>query len=134
MKHPRNNEKIEFARKLRREMTKEERHLWYDFLSDYPVRFRRQEIIKSFIVDFYCDKAKLAVELDGSQHYEEKVKLYDEERTKRLSEFGILIIRFSNSDVLKNFEGVCVKIDEAVKSRAIHPSAAIGGSSPQGEP
>ena len=115
-------------------MTKEERHLWYDFLSDYPVRFRRQEIIKSFIVDFYCDKAKLAVELDGSQHYEEKVKLYDEERTKRLSEFGILIIRFSNSDVLKNFEGVCVKIDEAVKSRAIHPSAAIGGSSPQGEP
>ena len=88
MKHPRNNEKIEFARKLRREMTKEERHLWYDFLSDYPVRFRRQEIIKSFIVDFYCDKAKLAVELDGSQHYEEKVKLYDEERTKRLSEFG----------------------------------------------
>ena len=134
MDHPRNKEKIEFARKLRREMTKEERHLWYDYLCKYPIRFRRQEIIESYIVDFYCQKAKLAVELDGSQHYEEKGKTYDEERTKRLSEFGIEVIRFSNTDVLRNFEGVCIKIDEAVKRKAAHPSAAGGGSSPQGEP
>ncbi|MDO4816622.1 MAG: endonuclease domain-containing protein [Bacillota bacterium] len=133
MKHPRNNKKIDFARKLRKEMTKEERHLWYDFLKDYPVRFRRQEIIDSFIVDFYCDKARLAVELDGSQHYEEEKEIYDEERTKRLSELGINVIRFSNSDVLRNFEGVCERIGETVE-KAIHPSAAHGGSSPQGEP
>ncbi len=134
MDHPRNEENIEYARKLRREMTKEERHLWYDFLCKYPIRFRRQEIIENYIVDFYCHKAKLAVELDGSQHYKDKEKIYDEERTKRLSEFGIEVIRFSNSDVLKNFEGVCMRIDEAVRFKVNHPSVACGDSSPQGEP
>ena len=60
------------ARKLRKDMTREERHLWYDFLREYPIRFLRQKVIGSYVVDFYCAAAKLVVELDGSQHYEEK--------------------------------------------------------------
>ena len=134
MEHPRNKQLLGFARKLRKDMTKEERHLWYDFLSSYPVRFRRQEIIDSFIVDFYCSKARLAVELDGSQHYEDKAIKYDEERTKKLKSLGVDVIRFSNSDILQRFEGVCIRIDEAVKFRINHPSVSFADSSPQGEP
>ena len=82
--HPRNDDLLQNARNLRKNMTKEERHLWLDFLKRYPVRFRRQEIIGNFIVDFYCSSAALAVELDGSQHYEDREKAYDEERTRYL--------------------------------------------------
>ena len=121
MEHERNSNLIGFARKLRKDMTKEERHLWYDFLSKYPIRFRRQEIVENYILDFYCDKAKLAVELDGSQHYEnEAERLHDASRTCRLRELGIDVIRFMNTDIHRSFEGVCIRIDEAVKFRIDH--------------
>lgn len=104
------------ARELRKNMTRQERHLWYDFLRSYPVRFYRQRVVDNFIVDFYCSRARLAVELDGSQHYTPDIEQYDAERTVRLSEFGLRLLRFSNYDVDKNFEGVCATIDRAVRN------------------
>ena len=98
-------------------MTPQEKHLWYDFLRSYPVRFQRQKTIKSFIADFYCHKAKLIVEIDGSQHFSEQGMAYDNERTNILKEFDLEVIRFSNYDVNTNFEGVCVEIDRVVKRR-----------------
>ena len=105
------------ARKLRREMTKEERHLWYDFLKSYPVQFKRQQIIGNYIVDFYCFKAKLIVELDGSQHCEPEKIAYDRKRTEFLEEQGFLVLRYSNLDVARNFSGVCENIGRAVCDR-----------------
>ena len=105
------------ARLLRRNMTKEERHLWYDFLCEYPINFRRQKPILVYVVDFYCAKAKLAVELDGSQHMESAGQRYDMERTKALKELGIEVIRFPNNAIWNNFSGVCIAIDVAVKRR-----------------
>ena len=102
---------------LRRNMTKEERHLWYDFLKNYPVQFNRQKVIGSFIVDFYCHQAKLIVELDRSQHYEDDQIMLDEERTICLQRLGLEIMRIPNNEVWDNFEGVCEGIDIAVKNR-----------------
>lgn len=105
------------AQKLRREMTREERHLWYDFLKTYPVQFKRQQVIGHYIVDFYCFKAKLIVELDGSQHCEPEKIAYDRERTAFLEEKGFLVLRYSNLDVMRNFTGVCENIRQAVCDR-----------------
>ena len=91
-------------------MTKEERHLWYDFLKDYPVKFYKQKIVGNYILDFYCEKAKLAIELDGSQHYEEQGQEYDRTRTEYLQHLGIRVLRFSNADIKQNFRGVCEAI------------------------
>ena len=98
-------------------MNKEERKLWYEFLRTYPVRFRRQEIIENYIADFYCSKAALVVELDGSQHYEQSSRMYDETRTAFFAQEGIRVIRFSNLDVLRNFAGVCETIDREMHER-----------------
>ena len=103
-----------FARDLRKNMTKEEKHLWYDFLKDYPIRFLRQKVINNYIVDFYCHKARLIIELDGSQHYEEKNLLKDRIRTEMLEERNLTVIRILNRDVNNNFKGVCEYIDEFV--------------------
>ena len=103
------------ARTLRKNMTKEERHLWYDFLKSYPVRFLRQKVIDNYIVDFYCHSARLIIELDGSQHYEEKGLLKDKIRTERIEQRNLTILRIPNNEVNKNFEGVCQYIDIAVK-------------------
>ena len=105
------------SRKLRKEMTKEERHLWYDFLKQYPVQFRRQYVIGNYIVDFYCHKAKLVIELDGSQHFEPGEMAYDAERTCFLEQQGLQVIRFSNLDILQRFPGVCQLIDLTVSRR-----------------
>ena len=105
------------AQKLRREMTKEERRLWYDYLSSYPHRFRRQVTVGNYILDFYCAGAKLAVELDGSQHYEPREQSYDTRRTEYLNNLGILVLRFSNADVMQNLRGVCQYIDTVVINR-----------------
>ena len=105
------------ARALRRNATQQERHLWYDFLSQYPHRFNRQKIIGNYIVDFYCHNAKLAIELDGSQHYDDHGKDYDKKRTEELNKYGIKVIRFSNLDIARNFAGVCEAIDLAVAER-----------------
>ena len=103
------------ARTLRKNMTKEERHLWYDFLKSYPVRFLRQKVIDNYIVDFYCHSARLIIELDGSQHYEENGLLKDKIRTERIKQRNLTVIRIPNNEVNKNFERVCQYIDIAVK-------------------
>ena len=103
------------ARTLRKNMTKEERHLWYDFLKSYPVGFLRQKVIDNYIVDFYCHSARLIIELDGSQHYEEKGLLKDKIRTEKIEKRNLTVIRIPNNEVNKNFEGICQYIDIAVK-------------------
>ena len=109
------------AQKLRKEMTKEERRLWYEYLRNYPYRFRRQVTFGNYILDFYCAAAKLAVELDGSQHYEPQGQTYDDKRTDFLNRMGIAVLRFSNTDVLQNLAGVCQVIGMAVDERIIRP-------------
>ena len=115
MERKHNKKIVPFAKELRKNMTKEERHLWYDFLKTYPIRFSRQKVLGKYIADFYCAQANLVIELDGSQHYEDEGMANDRKRTAYLQEFGITVIRISNFDVLKNFEGVCWHIDNAVK-------------------
>ena len=105
------------AKNLRKNMTKEERHLWYDFLRGYPIRFLRQKVIDDYIVDFYCASAKLVVELDGSQHYEDRGKEYDQNRTAALESRGLLVIRIPNNELMKNFRGACEYIDMIVQQR-----------------
>jgi len=119
MSLPYNGKLISIAKVLRKNMTPQEKHLWYDFLKDYPVRFQRQKTIKSFIADFYCHEAKLVIEIDGSQHYTEQGLAYDEERTGLLKEFDLKVVRFSNYDINTNFEGVCMEIDKIVKELLI---------------
>ena len=98
-------------------MTKEERRLWYEYLHNYPYRFRRQVTVGKYILDFYCATARLAVELDGSQHCEPAQLLYDEQRTAYLDSIGIYVLRFSNLDVLQNLRGVCRQIDMIISER-----------------
>ena len=98
------------AQKLRREMTKEERRLWYDFLRSQPVPFHRQKVIGNYIVDFYCAAARLVIELDGGQHYEQAGQTADRERDRFLKEKGLTVLRYSNEDVNRNFTGVCEDI------------------------
>ena len=112
-----NRKMRERTRELRKNMTPQEKHLWYDYLRTYDVKIYRQRSIGGFIVDFYCSKAKLAVEIDGSQHYTEEGIEYDKERSFVLKKYGIETIRFSNLDIDKNFEGVCQKVDIAIKER-----------------
>jgi len=116
MKHNENNKP--FAKALRQNMTPWERKLWYCFLKEYPVRFQRQKCIDEFIVDFYCFRAKLIIELDGSGHYEPAEIKYDQRRTKTLEKYGLKVIRFTNIDIDKNFYSVCTVIDEEVKRRS----------------
>ena len=115
MDYKHNKSLVSNARTLRKNMTKEERHLWYDFLRSYPVKFLRQKILGKYIVDFYCAEAKLIVELDGSQHYEDKGMEYDAERTAYLEQYGVRVLRIPNNEVSRNFPGVCEYIDLAVK-------------------
>ena len=88
---------------------------WYDFLKGYPVRFLRQKVIDNYIVDFYCHDARLVIELDGSQHYEEKALLKDRIRTERIENRNLTVIRIPNNEVMRNFSGVCKYIDMEVK-------------------
>lgn len=104
------------AKRLRKNMTPEERKLWYGFLSKYPDRIMRQRVINHYIVDFYCAKAKLAIEIDGSQHYTEKGLEYDRIRENVLAGLEVRVIRFSNLDVNQNFLGVCNAIDNEIKA------------------
>ena len=106
---------VHIAKNLRKSMTKEERHLWYDYLRTYPVKFLRQKILGRYIVDFYSAKAKLIIELDGSQHYEETNVKKDAERTAYLQQYGLKVIRIPNNQVNQNFKGVCEFIDNEVK-------------------
>ena len=97
-----NSDLIPNAKDLRKNMTKEERHLWYDYLRTYPVKFVRQKVLGKYIADFYCASANLVIELDGSQHYEESGLKYDAVRTEFLQEYGIQIIRIPNNEINRN--------------------------------
>ena len=105
------------SQELRKGMTPQEKHLWYDFLKNYPVQFYRQRPIYKFIADFYCAKAKLVIEIDGSQHYSEEGLEYDKLRSEIINKYGVEVIRFSNYDIDNNFEGVCMTIDKTVSER-----------------
>ena len=100
----------ELARTLRKNMTRHECHLWYDFLKGLPVMVHRQKVIGSYIVDFYIAEKKLVIELDGSQHYDLPGKQADEQRDAFLRGQGLTVLRYANSDIDHNFEGVCEDI------------------------
>jgi very-short-patch-repair endonuclease len=117
MNIPQNKNLKKYSQDLRRNMTKEERHLWNDFLKNYPIQFNRQKVIGNYIVDFYCHQAKLIIELDGGQHFEAKRVLNDESRTEYLNSRGLKVLRIPNHEIWNNFPGVCGEIDITVKAR-----------------
>lgn len=123
---------------LRKNMTLEERTLWYQYLRAYPLQWNRQKVIGPYIVDFYCKRAGLIVELDGSQHYDPATMAYDRERTAYLNSLGYTLIRFTNTDVKTNLSGVCAVIDRTVQNllltrRSTSPNLPLGeGGSPKG--
>lgn len=120
-KMPKNCRLLENARTLRREMTPQERKVWYLFLKDYPVKIYKQRIIGEYIVDFYCSSAKLVIELDGSQHFDEAGMRYDQNRTKYLRSLGLEVVRYSNADVNERFRDVCDSIDYLIRTRRGDP-------------
>ena len=105
------------AQELTQNMTPQEIKLWYAYLRKYPIRILRQKVISGYIVDFYCSKAGLAIELDGNQHYTKEGTEYDEERSKLLEAYGIETIRFKNEEVNKDFYKVCQSIDSVIQKR-----------------
>jgi len=137
MDHKGNKKLVPFAQDLRKNMTKEERHLWYDFLRTYPIKFVRQKVLGHYIADFYCASAKLVIELDGSQHYEPDALEKDQERTNYLAGYGLLVLRLPNNEIFRNFTGTCAYIDQVVRQRTANydPSVSFADSSPYaGEP
>ena len=114
-----NKANIPLARELRKNMTPWERKLWYDFLRSYPVRFQRQKAIGNYIADFYCAKAQLVIELDGSGHYTSTQSERDALRTAALESMNLTVLRICNLDIDSNFRGVCEYIDLAVKTLSL---------------
>ena len=123
-----NTELTKYARELRKNMTKEERHLWYDYLRSYPVRFLRQKVIDSYIADFYCHDARLIIELDGSQHYEKEGLRKDRSRTDALERRGLKVVRIPNNEINQNFDGVCEYIDHIVKKQCALCEACLAAN------
>jgi len=109
-----NAQLVVLARQLRREMTKEEKRLWYDFLRGHPARFSRQKVLGKYIVDFYSARARLVIELDGSQHYEAGNVEKDAQRTAFLEGYSLTVIRIPNNEINRNFQGVCEYIEDKV--------------------
>jgi len=109
-----NKENNTRARSLRREMTEQERKLWFRYLRDFQKKFKRQVTLGYYIADFYCAEKKIAVELDGSQHYFPEGEDYDERRDEYIKKMGITILRYSNNDIDNNFEVVCRDIFDRV--------------------
>lgn len=112
-----NSNLLNIARILRRNMTKQEKHLWYDFLRNYKAKIYKQRIIDNFVADFYCHQARLVIEIDGSQHYTKEGAAHDADRTAVLEKYGLLVLRFSNKDIEEIFEGVCTLIDQTILNR-----------------
>lgn len=108
---------LDRARELRRNMTRHERKLWYEFLRSAPIKFYKQKLMGQYILDFYCPSCLLAVELDGGQHFEDAGRKSDEQRDAYLRQKGIRILRFSNADIDRNFVGVCEKILLEIKKK-----------------
>ncbi len=98
-------------------MTKEERHLWYDFLKTLSITVNRQKVIGNYIVDFYCAQAKVVIELDGSQHYVDEGLKSDALRDAYFAELGIKVLRYSNADVNQQFARVCEDILQKLSVR-----------------
>lgn len=117
MRLPYNKNLIPLARNLRKNATRQENHLWYDFLRGYTPRFQRQKAIDHYIADFYCEKAKIVIELDGSQHFTPEGMTYDEARTAALETHRLTVLRFTNREIDSQFTAVCTKIDAAVSER-----------------
>ena len=115
MRLPRNPKLGDLSRNLRNTATKAERKLWFEFLRTYHPQWYRQKIVGNFILDFYCPKVKFAIEVDGGQHYEENIAEQDQQRSSILQSLGVKVIRFTNSEVINNFDQVCLAIDEEVK-------------------
>ncbi|MBR5524203.1 MAG: DUF559 domain-containing protein [Clostridia bacterium] len=119
-----------YSQRLRKEMTAEEKKLWYQFLKKVPYTFHRQKVISSYIVDFYCAKAMLVIELDGTQHYEEKVQTKDTERDACLRSLGLTVLRYSNRQINQEFS----RVSEDILRYLTTSSTACGGPpSPRGE-
>ena len=118
----------EQSKDLRKNMTEPERKLWFCFLKEQKPKFSCQKIIGPYIVDFYCAQLQLAIELDGSQHYTLEGMVRDEERTAFLEANGIMVLRFSNADVMKNLRGVCEQIDLTVKEYLLRQRKNEGGN------
>ena len=114
---PKSEGLLPLARNMRKNMTPQERKLWYLFLQRYPVKIYKQKIIDRFIVDFYCDAAKLVIEIDGSQHYEEKKQDADHIRSRQLEKHGLHVIRYSNTDINRHFREVCEDIHRIITER-----------------
>ena len=112
-------------------MTPWERKLWYEFLRNYPVRFQRQKAIGNYIADFYCAKARLVIELDGSGHFTPEQAEKDKIRTKELESMNLRVLRFLNRDVDTNFYGVCEYINSVVK-QSLPQSAKLTAPSSEG--
>ena len=121
MSNPRNAALLPFSKSLRKNMTKEERHLWYDCLKQLPITVHRQKTLGAYIVDFYIASEKLVIELDGSQHYEDKGLEADRERTRFLRQYGIRVLRVPNNAVSQNLRGVCDYIDAIIQGTVPFP-------------
>ena len=107
------------AKTLRKNMTKEERHLWYDFLRTIPVTVNRQKVIGNYIVDFYIAAVKLVIEIDGTQHYEDAGMENDTKRDAFLKNLGIKVLRYSNLDVNRRFKSVCEDILNHINTSSV---------------
>ena len=106
--------KLERAKELRREMTPAEKLLWQEVRANkLGVRFRRQQVIQGFIVDFYCHQAGLVIEVDGDIHDLQKEE--DERREKVLGEMGLRVVRFQNDEIGRDLSAVVWKIREFVE-------------------
>ena len=117
MRLPYNKHLIPLAKSLRKNATPQENHLWYDFLRSYTPRFQRQKTIGQFIADFYCEKARLVIELDGSQHFTPEGITHDEARTAAIETVGVEVLRFPNRDIDSEFRAVYTQIDTVVHER-----------------
>ena len=103
---PYNKKLVSNAQALRKNMTPEEKHLWYDFLKRLPINVRRQHNIENYIVDFYIAERKMVIEVDGIQHTSSEHQELDAKRDEELSKWGIEVLRYSNKDINQNFYAV----------------------------
>ena len=110
-----NEKNIILAKNLRKRATPQEKHLWYDFLKDYDTKFQRQKAIGEYIVDFYCPRFKIAIEIDGNQHYSNEGLEKDRIRTEQLHKQGVQVIRITNKQIDKDFAFVCEYLDTEIQ-------------------
>ncbi|MFH2107120.1 MAG: endonuclease domain-containing protein [Chrysiogenia bacterium] len=107
---PYNPDLVGHARLMRKALTSAEKKLWEGLLRDFKFRVLRQRPIDNFIVDFYCPKLKLVIEIDGAGHFKDEGRALDKERTEILVAYGLRVVRFSDHDVMIHFTRVCDRI------------------------